>query len=105
MQLVVRALAACHFHSCPALDEAYAACPSAWFERGFLVAILRREAVIMMRKLCVVATTVFLVGGDEQSVTLELLVLLGILGGSLYLQMLFRPHNSVLLFRCGNKPA
>lgn len=40
----------------------------------------------MVRKLATIATTVFLVGGDTQTVMLELLVLFGILIASLLLQ-------------------
>lgn len=51
------------------------------------LALFRREAVIMLRKLCVVSTTVFLVAGDEQTVMLQLLVLIGVLGTALVLQV------------------
>lgn len=42
----------------------------------------------------------FLVGGDSETVSLEILVLLGVLGGSLVLQTMFRPHSNEALFRC-----
>lgn len=51
-------------------------------------------------QLCVVSTTVFLIGGDEPTVSLQLLVLTGILCSSLLLQTIFQPHNSKILFRC-----
>lgn len=58
------------------------------------------QAVVMGRKLAVVTTTVFLVGGDEQTAMLEVLVLVGILIISVLLQIIFRPHHNSRLFRC-----
>lgn len=45
------------------------------------------EAVILLRKIAVISSTVFLVGGDTKTVTLLLLVLLGILVTSVLLQV------------------
>lgn len=45
------------------------------------------------------STTVFLVGGDVPTVSLQLLVLTGILLTALLLQTIFKPHNAPILFR------
>jgi hypothetical protein len=46
----------------------------------------RREALVLIRKLAAIATTVFLVGGDEPTVSLQLTLLTGIFVGALLLQ-------------------
>lgn len=66
---------------------------------GFSDRALWWEAVVMLRKIGIIATTVFLVGGSDMTVQLELLVVFGILVISLLLQTLFRPHSNQDLFR------
>lgn len=44
------------------------------------------EAVVMLRKLAAIGTTVWLIGGDENTVSLQLTVLTGIFVGSMLLQ-------------------
>lgn len=60
---------------------------------------LRREAVVMVRKLGAIGATVFISSGSEQRVALKLTVLLGIFVGAMLLQTIFRPHSNRELFR------
>lgn len=57
------------------------------------------EAVIMFRKIALVATAVFLTGTDQQSISLQLSMMMGIIFCSLVAQVSYRPHTNRSLYR------
>lgn len=58
----------------------------------------------MLRKIALVATSVFLTGTTAQAISLQLSMMMGILFACLVAQMAYRPHSNNAVRLCTSSP-